>query len=81
MSEGSFGQESECHDHGTFRNPWTNDQIRVEHAGCARFWIEFELGKFIAPIIRESFELLEPRIVKAAEESFEVSFAQACALY
>lgn len=34
---------------GYFTNPWTEAVIEVPNAGCARFWIEFEFGKFIFP--------------------------------
>lgn len=63
---------------GIFPNPWTGDVIEVANAGCARFWIEFEFGKFIYPKVTDSFEVLTPDIVSGAEHSFGTQFAQGC---
>jgi hypothetical protein len=52
---------------GIFPNPWTGDAIEVADAGCARFWIEFEFGRFIYPKIIDGFEVLSPAIVLLAE--------------
>ncbi len=63
---------------GIFPNPWTGDVIEVADAGCARFWIEFEFGKFIYPKITDSLEVLSPPIVLGAEQCFRTKFAQGC---
>lgn len=65
-------------DSGVFTNPHDGSSIEVQNAGCARFWIEIELGKFMFPEIHDSLELLHPGIVSAAERIFGVRFAQGC---
>jgi len=63
---------------GIFPNPWTGDVIEVANAGCARFWIEFEFGKFIYPKITDSLEVLSLPIVLGVEQCFRTKFAQGC---
>jgi len=63
---------------GIFPNPWTGGAIEIEDAGCARFWIEFEFGKFIYPKVTDSFEVMSPAIVLGAERCFRAKFAQGC---
>jgi hypothetical protein len=63
---------------GIFHNPNTLEVIEVPKAGCARFWIEFEYGKTLFPPIQDRLDLIEPRIVHAAEEEFGVQFVQGC---
>ena len=72
---------SECKNatgHGVFPNPWTGDVIEVAGAGCSRFWIEFEFGKFIYPKVTNNIDVMNPAIVLAAERSFGTKFAQGC---
>jgi hypothetical protein len=53
--------------------------IEVAGAGCARFWVEFELGKSLfPPFDRGDLEFLDPGIVAGAERLFGVGFAQGC---
>jgi len=63
---------------GIFPNPWTGDVIEVADAGCARFWIEFEFGRFLYPKISDSLEVLSHPIVLCAEHCFRTKFAQGC---
>ena len=63
---------------GIFPNPWTWDVIEVADAGCARFWIEFEFGRFIYPKVTDSLEVMNPAIVLGAERCFRTKFAQGC---
>ena len=63
---------------GVFPNPWTGGVIEVADAGCARFWIEFEFGKFIYPKITDNLEVMNPEIVSAGEDCFGTKFAQGC---
>ena len=63
---------------GFFENPWTGQMIEVPDAGCARFWIEFRFGKWLAPRIADHLNLLEPSIVACAESEFQSPFAQGC---
>ncbi len=75
----TFG--SVCKDaarNGIFPDPWTGNVIEVADAGCARFWIEFEFGKFIYPKVTDSLEVLRPSIVLEAERCFCTKFAQGC---
>lgn len=72
---------SECKNavaNGIFPNPWTGDVIEVADAGCARFWVEFEFGKFIYPKVTDRFEVMSPAIVSGAERCFRTKFAQGC---
>ena len=61
---------------GIFPNPWTGEVIEVEHAGCARFWIEFEFGRFIYPKMSKGIEAFNPAIVAVAEKCFYTRFGQ-----
>jgi hypothetical protein len=63
---------------GIFPNPWTGVPIEVEGAGCARFWVEFEFGKFIYPKAADTLNVMRHAIVRGVEECFETSFAQGC---
>jgi hypothetical protein len=65
-------------DMGIFPNPWTGEAVEVPHAGCARFWIEFEFGKFIYPKVDRNFDFLSPLIVAEAEQCFQTKFVQGC---
>lgn len=75
----AFG--SECNNpvsNGIFPNPWTGEVIEVANAGCARFWIEFEFGKFVYPKITNGLQVMSPAIASGAERRFETGFAQGC---
>jgi hypothetical protein len=61
---------------GLFRHPVSNELIEVEGAGCARFWIEFEFGKWLLPQINHSLAILDSRIVALASASFGLEFSQ-----
>jgi hypothetical protein len=64
---------------GIFCNPHTMEVIEVAGGGCARFWVEFELGKWLFPAFeRGDLELLDPAIVAGAERLFGIGFAQGC---
>ncbi len=63
---------------GIFPNPWTGEAIEVSDAGCARFWIEFEFGKFIYPKVADSFDVMSPAIVQDIEQCFGTKFVQGC---
>lgn len=65
---------------GFVRNPRAGAIMEVPKAGCARFWIAFEFGKFLTPQMRDTLDLLAPCIVKSAQEYFGVSFVQGCYL-
>ena len=61
---------------GTFSHPWTGEALEIPDAGCARFWIEFEFGKFLLPVMSNSLELLNRPVVAKAQECFQIAFAQ-----
>jgi hypothetical protein len=64
---------------GYFFNPHTGAEIKLPEAGCARFWIELELGKYLFPAISgESLDLLHPALFELAGSIFETRFVQAC---
>lgn len=63
---------------GHFPNPWAEETIEVPNAGCSRFWIEFEFGKFVCPRVGENFDVLSPSVIGKAEECFQTIFAQGC---
>jgi hypothetical protein len=65
-------------ENGIFPNAWTGDVIEVTDAGCARFWIEFEFGKFIYPKLTDNLEVMSPALVLGAEKCFRTKFAQGC---
>jgi hypothetical protein len=74
-----FGEPCESPiDRGFFRDPWMNTAIEIPHAGCARFWIEFELGKFLFPKISGSLDLADPALLALTESIFETPFVQGC---
>jgi hypothetical protein len=64
------------HRTGVFSHPWTGEVIQVPEAGCARFWIEFEFGKFLLPRMTDSLDLLNPALVSKARQCFQKNFAQ-----
>ncbi len=61
---------------GIFSHPWTGEMIEIPDAGCARFWIEFEFGKFLLPEMAGGLNVLSPPIVAKTEECFETRFVQ-----
>lgn len=74
---GLFGEPcQELRETGIFTNPWSGEVIEVPNAGCARFWIELEFGKFIFPRIVDSFDVLNPSIIAKTEECFQTRFVQ-----
>jgi hypothetical protein len=75
----SFGEPCSSTERlGIFHNPNTLEIIEVPKAGCARFWIEFDYGKMLFPAIVDRLDLIEPKIVAAAEKEFTVEFVQGC---
>ncbi len=75
----SFGAPCNSEDEvGIFSHPWTGAIIQVPNAGCARFWIEFEFGKFLLPKMADDLNILSPSIVAKAEECFQTRFVQGC---
>jgi hypothetical protein len=74
-----FGSQCRNADsNGIFPNPWTGQVIEVADTGCARFWIEFEFGKFIYPKITARLDVMSPAIVLGIQRCFGPKFAQGC---
>lgn len=63
---------------GIFHNPVSGARLEVPNAACARFWIEFEFGKWLVPRISTNLDLLQPAILRNALSSFGTGFAQGC---
>jgi hypothetical protein len=66
---------------GYFTHPDDPELIlKVAEAGCARFWIEFELGNSVFPIFDnpDSLDLLDESIVADAKRAFGIDFVQGC---
>jgi hypothetical protein len=63
---------------GMFQHPCTGAVIEVPDAGCSRFWVAFEFGKWLFPRIENSLNILDPSIVTCAEEKFNTKFVQGC---
>ncbi|SRR6266436_1879859 len=61
---------------GLFRHPLTSAPIEVANASCARFWVEFEFGKWLLPKIDDSLNIVDPAITGAANQCFGLTFAQ-----
>ena len=78
-STGRFFGEPDPPERGParFQNPRTGLKIEVANATCMRFSIEFVVGKFLWPMIKDSFELIDPSILAVATEQFGIEFAQA----
>ena len=63
---------------GIFPNPWTGAVIEVSNASAARFWIEFEFGRFIYPEIDKNLDVLSPLLLEKTEECFQTKLVQGC---
>ena len=64
---------------GFFSDPHSGRGINIAGAGCARFWIQFELGKFLFPQLKnDDLSILHPTVVKEARRTFGIPFVQGC---
>jgi hypothetical protein len=63
---------------GIFHHPDTEAIIEIPNAACARFWIEFHFGKWLAPKIGNHLNLIQPSILQKASQHFGLPFAQGC---
>lgn len=50
-----------------FKNPWNHQTLETSGIACARFWIEFGIGEYLMPMITNSLEILDPRLVSLAK--------------
>jgi hypothetical protein len=63
---------------GVFQHADTDKVIEVLNAGCSRFWIQFEYGKWLFPEMNDSLDLIQPSIAAKARECFGTTFVQGC---
>ena len=70
-----FGEPCSRRD-ALFRHPVSGELIEVSQAGCARFWVEFEFGKWLLPKIDDSLSILDPSIAAMADQAFSTTFKQ-----
>ena len=71
MTELTFGDpKSLIQSAGIFTQPWTGERVEVADAGSARFWIEFEFGKWLLPKMNNSFDVLLPEMMTAVQSCF-----------
>jgi hypothetical protein len=78
MPEFTFGDpNSPIQSTGVFTQPWTGERVEVADAGSARFWIEFEFGKWLLPKVSDSFDVLRPELMTAIQSCFGTRFVQA----
>jgi hypothetical protein len=64
---------------GLFEHPLPSDPILIRNAGCARFWIEFEYGKWLYPRLKNNgVDVLDQAVVNAATDIFGTAFIEAC---
>lgn len=66
---------------GVFSHPWTGKLIQVPDAGCARFWIEFEFGRFLRPEIGDNLNVFNPKMIASIGECFGTKFVQGWRYY
>lgn len=66
---------------GYFMHVRDGSTIEVSGAGCARFWIEFEFGKFLFPRMGSGLDLLDQSFLAMAEQTFGINFNQGCRYY
>lgn len=58
------------------KNPWTGKALTLTSPDCARFWIQYGIGNWRRPLITDSPDILDHRIVELADVAFQTSFAQ-----
>jgi hypothetical protein len=64
---------------GLYTHPQTLELIEVPGAGCALFWIQFQLGKSLFPKIEDgNLQILNPRLMDLAKNCFGTQFTQGC---
>ena len=73
-----FGSPFSFEGEGVFCHPTSEATIRIPNAACARFWVEFEFGKWLFPMVGTSLAVIRPSILDHAVGCFGVRFAQGC---
>jgi hypothetical protein len=74
-----FGEDCSVDEReGIFVHP-ESGAIRILNAGCGTFWIEFKLGKFIFPRLKDNgVNVLDDSVITLARKTFNCDFVQAC---
>jgi hypothetical protein len=75
-----FGQPCSRRD-ALYCHPATGAVIEVASVGSARFWVEFEFGKWLTPKIGDSLNILDPSILATADHAFSARFSQGFHLF
>ena len=63
---------------GIFENPWNRKPIQTSGLACASFWIQIAPGDYLMPMVTDSLEILDTRLVAAANDIFGIEFTQGC---
>lgn len=63
---------------GHFENPWNHAPIPAKALGCASFWIQIGIGNYLMPMVTDTLEILDARLVAAANDVFGIEFEQGC---
>jgi hypothetical protein len=66
------------HHPGIFENPWNRKPIQTSGLACASFWIQIGPGDYLMPMVTDSLEILDTRLVAAANDIFGIEFTQGC---
>lgn len=75
-----FGQPCSRRD-ALFCHPANGAVIEVPNVGSARFWVEFEFGKWLMPKIDDSLNILDPSILATVDHAFSAQFSQGFLLF
>ena len=80
FKQGEFDEDcTEDESEGFFEHPLLPSPVRIPNAGCGRFWIEFEYGKWLYPRPKnDGVALLAPDVTRLAAEIFGTPFVEAC---
>jgi hypothetical protein len=77
-SQSQFGKPSDATPStGRFTSPKSRQTVALPNAGSARFWIEVGFGDWIVPHLPDDFDLLDPMLIRTAEDHFGLKLAQA----
>ena len=74
-----FGEDCSANEReGIFVHPEIG-AFRISNAGCGRFWISFNFGKFLFPLLKDkTVHVLDNSVVSLAQKVFGCDFVQAC---
>jgi hypothetical protein len=75
-----YGYEVRCclRSEAVFHPPLSGLTVERPNTACARFWIEFQFGKWLVPKIDDSLNVLSTSLLAKAIECFGTGFAQGC---